>query len=51
MGAGAACGAAAGAAAPLAGGDCDHAALEANNETAPAKINPAVIRILIFLKY
>jgi hypothetical protein len=31
----------------LAGGDCDHAALEASNETAPAKINPAVIRILI----
>src|SRR6478752_6123248 len=42
-GAGAACG---GAAAPLAGGDCDHAALDANSETAPAKINPAAIRIL-----
>src|SRR5438045_3454757 len=49
-GAGAAAwGAAVGAAAPLAGGVCDHAAPEANNETAPAKINPAVIRILISL--
>src|SRR5882724_1147281 len=47
VGAAAAWGTAAGAAAPLAGGDCDHAALEASNETAPAKINPAVIRILI----
>src|SRR5882762_9248126 len=47
MGAAAAWGAAAGAAAPLAGGDCDHATLEVSNETAPAKINPAVIRILI----
>src|SRR4051794_16819943 len=43
-GAGAACGAGAG---PLAGGSaCDHAALEANSETAPAKINPAAIRIV-----
>src|SRR5882757_707329 len=47
--AGAALGAAVGAAAPLAGGVCDHAAPEANSETAPAKINPAVIRILISL--
>src|SRR6266702_1077356 len=45
--AGAAWGAAAAAAAPLAGGVCDHAAPEAISETAPAKINPAVIRILI----
>src|SRR5712671_2936322 len=45
-GAGAALGAATGAGVPLAGGVCDHAALEANNETAPAKINPAAIRIL-----
>src|SRR5437764_13393314 len=36
--AGAACG---GEAAPLAGGVCDHAALDANSETAPAKISPA----------
>ena len=43
---GAACG---GVAAPLAGGDCDHAALDANSETAPAKINPAAIRILFSL--
>src|SRR5437762_12271134 len=49
--AGAAGGAAAGAAVPLAGGVCDHAALEANSETAPAKINPAAIRILLSLKY
>src|SRR6478735_1304099 len=42
-GAGAACG---GVGAPLAGSDCDHAALDANSETAPAKINPAAIRIL-----
>jgi hypothetical protein len=32
--------------APFAGGVCDHAALDANSETAPAKINPAAIRIL-----
>ena len=45
------CGAAAGgAAAPLAGGVCDHAALDASSETAPAKINPAAIRILFSLK-
>jgi hypothetical protein len=53
-GAGAAAGAAwgaAGAAAPLAGGVCDHAVLEANSETAPAKINPAAIRILLSLNY
>ena len=36
-------------AAPLAGGVCDHAALDANSETAPAKINPAAIRILFSL--
>src|SRR6267154_3704548 len=42
----AALGVATGAGVPLAGGVCDHAALEANNETAPAKINPAAIRIL-----
>src|SRR3954454_9309025 len=43
VGAGAAwAGAAAGAAVPLAAGACDHAALEANSETAPAKIKPAV---------
>src|SRR6266571_1370510 len=46
-GAGAAAGGAWGAAAPLAAGVCDHAVLEASSETAPAKINPAVIRILI----
>src|ERR1700704_2715883 len=40
----------AGAAAPLAGGVGDHVALEASNETAPAKINPAAIRIIVFLK-
>jgi hypothetical protein len=33
----------------LAGGVCDHAALEVNNETAPAKTNPAAIRILFSL--
>jgi hypothetical protein len=33
----------------LAGGVCDQAALEVNNETAPAKINPAAIRILFSL--
>ena len=44
-GAGAACGAAA--AVLLAAGVCDHAAPDVNSETAPAKINPAVIRILI----
>src|SRR4051794_3075125 len=43
-GAGVARGAAGAAAAPLAAGVCDHAVLEANSETAPAKINPAVIR-------
>src|SRR5712671_4168651 len=43
--------AAAGAAAPLAGGVCAHAALEANNETVLAKINPAAIRILFSLKF
>jgi hypothetical protein len=48
-GGGAGAGAACGAAAPLAGGDCDHAALDANSETAPAKINPAAIRILFSL--
>src|SRR5438105_7829894 len=42
-GAGAACG---NVGAPLAGGVCAHAALDANSETAPAKINPAAIRIL-----
>src|SRR5260221_2935711 len=48
----AACGAAAGGeAAPLAGGVCAHAALEANNETVLAKINPAAIRILFSLKF
>src|SRR3982074_2370221 len=36
-GAGAACGAAA---APLGAGACDHAAPDAHNETAPAKIKP-----------
>src|SRR3954465_6564943 len=46
---GAAAGAGAGEAAPLAGGVCDHAALDANSETAPAKINPAAIRILFSL--
>src|SRR5436190_20472264 len=45
-GAGAACG---GVGAPLAGGVCDQAALDANSETAPAKINPAAIRILFSL--
>src|SRR5215213_7250640 len=44
--AGAACGAAG---APLADGDCAHAALDANSETAPAKINPAAIRIMFSL--
>src|SRR5690349_13745025 len=49
-GAGAACGAAVGGeAAPLAGGVCAQAALEANSETVPAKINPAAIRILFSL--
>ena len=47
--AGAAAPLAAAGAAPLAGGVCDHAALEASNETAPAKINPAAIRILFSL--
>src|SRR5882672_4259115 len=47
--AGVAWGAAAGAAVPLAAGVCDHAALEANSETAPAKTNPAAIRILLSL--
>ena len=47
-GAGAACG---GVGAPLAGGVCDHAALDANSETALAKINPAAIRIFVFLKF
>ena len=35
----------------LAGGDCDHAALDANSETAPAKIIPAAIRILFSLEF
>src|SRR5258708_39208306 len=48
-GGGAGAGAACGAAAPLAGGVCDHAALDANSETAPATINPAAIRILFSL--
>src|SRR5471032_3378132 len=43
-GAGAACGAAAG----FGAGVCDHAAPVAHSETAPAKINPAAIRILFF---
>src|ERR1700738_1271564 len=46
-GAGAACGAAA---APLGAGACDHAAPDAHNETAPAKIKPAAMRILVPLK-
>src|SRR5215218_2524666 len=44
----AACGAAA--AGPLgAGSACDQAALDANSETAPARINPVAIRILFSL--
>src|ERR1700687_5921059 len=43
-GAGAA--AACGAVAPVGAGVCDHAAPDAHSETAPAKINPAAIRIL-----
>src|SRR6185437_6296536 len=47
----AACGAAAGdEAAPLAGGVCAHAAPDTSNETVPAKINPAAIRIVFSLK-
>src|SRR6185295_16464462 len=46
-GAGAACGAAAGALG--AGSACDNAALDANSETAPARINPVAIRILFSL--
>ena len=46
--AGAACGAAA-ADALGAGSACDHAALDANSETAPARINPVAIRILFSL--
>src|SRR5665213_1145872 len=46
-GAGAACGAAAwGAAALLVAGVCDQAKPDAHSETAPAKINPAAIRIV-----
>src|ERR1700736_5559742 len=44
--AGAGAGAACGAAAPLVAAVCDHAAPDAHNETALAKINPAAIRIL-----
>jgi amino acid permease len=44
-GAGAACGAAA----ALGAGVCDHAALDAQSETALAKINPAAIRIAFSL--
>src|ERR1700722_2719006 len=52
--AGAGAGAAAGAATagggvvvPLVAGVCDHAVPDKNSETAPAKINPAAIRILL----
>jgi hypothetical protein len=45
IGAGAACGAAT----PLAAGVCDHAALDASSEIAPAKIIPARMRILLSL--
>src|SRR4051812_34852660 len=48
-GAGAACGAGAGALGT--GSACDHAALDAHSETAPATINPAGIRILFSLKF
>src|SRR5215216_7404606 len=48
-GAGAGPAAACGEAAPLVGGVCDHAALDANSQTAPAKIIPAAIRILFSL--
>src|SRR5438067_11432155 len=40
-------GAACGAAALLLPANCDHAALDASGETAPAKINPVPIRILL----
>src|SRR5882724_2673275 len=50
-GAAAAAGAACGAAAPLAaGGVWDHAAPDKSNETAPAKIKPAAIRMMFSLK-
>ena len=39
----------AGAGALGAGSACDHAALDANSETAPATINPAGMRILFSL--
>jgi hypothetical protein len=41
--------AAAGGVAVLGAGVCDHARLVAHSETAPAKINPAAIRISLFL--
>src|ERR1700685_1296830 len=46
-GAGLACGAATGAAAPVVGAVCDQAKPDAHSETAPAKINPAAIRIVL----
>src|ERR1700742_4703054 len=49
-GAAAAAGGAA-AAAGLAGGVCDHAALEASSESVPATISPAAIRMLFSLKF
>ncbi|OKO80061.1 hypothetical protein AC628_09615, partial [Bradyrhizobium sp. NAS96.2] len=37
------------AAAPLAGGVCDQAALDASNDTVPAKIRPAAMRMVCSL--
>jgi hypothetical protein len=49
-GAGTAAGAACGAAGLLGGGVCDQAKPVAHSETAPAKINPAAIRMVFPLR-